>query len=176
MAQLDLSVDAVKEYERKRMDAHQAAALVRSGDLVWMPSSHQPPSILAALAACEDELRDVLTARGLFEAQTPAFAPAGEGDVEVANPLATTEPFMRRSLLPALLRRLEYNLARGNRDVRLFEIGTSFREAFWGLFLIVIIMGGIYGHPWISLSPLSVYWRPGAFTPTEAAAVAAMKA
>ncbi|GGL59408.1 TRAP transporter large permease [Wenxinia marina] len=56
------------------------------------------------------------------------------------------------------------------------EVWTSFREAFWGLFLIAIIMGGIYGHPWISLSPLYVYWSPGAFTPTEAAAVAAVYA
>jgi len=77
----------------------------------------------------EDELRAALVARGLFEAHTPAFAPPGEGDVEVANPLASTEPFMRRSLLPALLRRVEYNLARGNRDVRLFEIGTVFHRA-----------------------------------------------
>jgi phenylalanyl-tRNA synthetase beta chain len=77
----------------------------------------------------EDELRAALVARGLFEAHTPAFAPPGEGEVEVANPLAATEPFMRRSLLPALLRRLEYNLARGNRDVRLFELGTVFHRA-----------------------------------------------
>jgi phenylalanyl-tRNA synthetase beta chain len=76
----------------------------------------------------EDELRARLAARGLFEAQTPAFVPAGEGDVEVANPLATTEPFVRRALLPSLLRRVAYNLARGNRDVRLFELGTSFRR------------------------------------------------
>lgn len=77
----------------------------------------------------EDELRDALVTRGLMEAHTPAFAPAGEGDVEIANPVAATEPFMRRALLPSLLRRIEYNLARGNRDVRLFEIGTSFRKA-----------------------------------------------
>lgn len=80
----------------------------------------------------EDELRDALVGHGLFEAQTPAFVPTGEGDVEVANPLATTEPFMRRALLPSLLRRVEHNLARGNRDVRLFEIGTSFRKAASG--------------------------------------------
>ncbi|MDQ2092921.1 TRAP transporter large permease [Rhodalgimonas zhirmunskyi] len=41
------------------------------------------------------------------------------------------------------------------------EIFTSAREAGWGLFLIVIILGGIYG---------------GIFTPTEAAAVAAVYA
>ena len=39
------------------------------------------------------------------------------------------------------------------------EIFSAGKEAFWGLFLIIIILGGIYG---------------GVFTPTEAAAVAAM--
>jgi phenylalanyl-tRNA synthetase beta chain len=34
----------------------------------------------------EDELRAAMAARGFFEAHTPAFAPPGEGDVEVANP------------------------------------------------------------------------------------------
>ncbi len=77
----------------------------------------------------EERLRGALVARGLFETQTPAFVPAGEGDVEVSNPLATTEPFMRSALLPSLLRRVSYNLARGNRDVRFFELGTSFRKA-----------------------------------------------
>ena len=47
------------------------------------------------------------------------------------------------------------------------EIFASFREAFWGLMLIVIIMVGIYGIPGIT----------GAiFTPTEAAAVASVYA
>lgn len=77
----------------------------------------------------EDRIQTALVGQGLFETQTPAFAPSSEGDVEVANPLASTEPVMRRALLPSLLRRLEYNLARGNRDVRLFEVGTSFRKA-----------------------------------------------
>jgi len=81
------------------------------------------------LFGLEDDLRAALVGRGLLEAQTPAFAPRGEGDVEVANPLATTEPMMRRAILPSLLRRVEYNLARGTRDVRLFELGTSFRKA-----------------------------------------------
>jgi phenylalanyl-tRNA synthetase beta chain len=80
------------------------------------------------LFGLEDELRRALAARGLFEAHTPAFAPEGEGDVEVSNPLSVNERFMRRALLPALLRRVEHNFAQGNRDVRLFEIGTAFRK------------------------------------------------
>jgi C4-dicarboxylate transporter DctM subunit len=47
------------------------------------------------------------------------------------------------------------------------EVGDSFRDAFWGLMLIVVIMVGIYGIPGVT----------GAFfTPTEAAAVAAVYA
>jgi len=41
------------------------------------------------------------------------------------------------------------------------EVGASFADALWGLLLIVIILGGIYS---------------GKFTPTEAAAIAAMYA
>lgn len=54
------------------------------------------------------------------------------------------------------------------------EIFSSFKDALWGLLLIVIIMGGIYGHPWFSTE--GMIWKPGAFTPTEAAAVAAVYA
>jgi phenylalanyl-tRNA synthetase beta chain len=74
----------------------------------------------------EDDLRTEMTAWGLLEAQTPAFAPEGEGEVEVVNPISMEERWLRGSLLPALLRRVRYNLARGNRDVRLYELGTVF--------------------------------------------------
>jgi len=47
------------------------------------------------------------------------------------------------------------------------EIGRSFGGAFWGLMLIVIIMGGIYGIPGLTKA---------IFTPTEAAAVASIYA
>lgn len=57
------------------------------------------------------------------------------------------------------------------------EVWSSFRDALWGLLLIVIIMGGLYGHPWVQFGDGSlIYWKGGAFTPTEAAAVAAVYA
>jgi len=67
------------------------------------------------------------------------------------------------------------------------EVFRSGRDAIWGLFLMVIIMGGIYGHPWYGMHEVTdaeglrtmvsgAYWRSGAFTPTEAAAVAAIYA
>jgi acyl-CoA hydrolase len=77
MARLDLTVDPKSEYERKLMTAEQAAGLVESGDLVWIPSTHTPPAILAALSARESELRDVtirsvaLPNNGWFRADAP---------------------------------------------------------------------------------------------------------
>ena len=59
MARLDLTVDPKSEYERKLMTPEQAAGLVESGDLIWIPSTHVPPAILAVLATRESELRDV---------------------------------------------------------------------------------------------------------------------
>ena len=59
MPEVDLGVDVDATCAARTVDAAAAAALVESGDLVWMPSTHQPPAILAALAAREDELEDV---------------------------------------------------------------------------------------------------------------------
>ncbi|MEX0856373.1 MAG: phenylalanine--tRNA ligase subunit beta [Gemmatimonadota bacterium] len=81
------------------------------------------------LFALEDRLRDLLVGLGFLEAQTPAFAPAAEGEVALQNPISAEEGFLRTRLAPGLVRRVEYNLARGNRDVRLFELGTVFRTA-----------------------------------------------
>lgn len=77
-------------------------------------------------AQLESRLRDLLVARGFVEARTAAFAPEAEGDVALLLPLSSAESRLRRSLLPGLLKRLEYNLYRGVRDVRLFELGTAF--------------------------------------------------
>ncbi|MFI5314108.1 MAG: acetyl-CoA hydrolase/transferase family protein [Myxococcota bacterium] len=59
MAQQRLDVDPKLELDRKLMSAHEAAALVRSGDQLWIPSTHAPVSILAALAARGSEVRGV---------------------------------------------------------------------------------------------------------------------
>lgn len=80
------------------------------------------------LFGIEDRLRTLMVGRGFFEAQTPAFVPSSEGDVRVMNPVSREEDHLRRSLLPGLFRHVEHNWSRGVGDVRLFEIGTSFRR------------------------------------------------
>ena len=84
------------------------------------------------LFALEDRLRTVLSGEGLFEAANPAFAPTHEGEVELNNPISMEESRLRVSLVPGLLRNVEYNFARGVRDVRLFELGTVFHAAAAG--------------------------------------------
>ena len=69
---------------------------------------------------------------GFLEARTTGFVPESAGEVRVLNPLSAEEGFLRTSLVPGLLRRVEHNFAHGVRDVRLFEIGTAFRAGLDG--------------------------------------------
>lgn len=79
-----------------------------------------------ALFQLEERLRSLLAADGISEAQTPALGPARDGDVELLNPMSADESRLRRDRLPGLLGHVERNMARGVRDVRLFELGTAF--------------------------------------------------
>ena len=72
----------------------------------------------------------VASGTGLLEARTLPLGPADSPDaVAVLNPLSAEEAHLRSRLLPSLIRRVEYNWSQGQRDVRLFEVGTVFRKA-----------------------------------------------
>jgi phenylalanyl-tRNA synthetase beta chain len=72
-------------------------------------------------------VRDGLVASGLAETRPMPFTstPGGES-LRVRNPLADDEPFLRQSVLETLARRAEFNLARAQGDIRLFEVGNAF--------------------------------------------------
>ena len=58
------------------------------------------------------------------------MGPADEPDsVRLLNPLAADDAWLRRRLLPGLVRLVEANWANRVADVRLFEIGTAFAPA-----------------------------------------------
>jgi len=81
----------------------------------------------SSLEIVSRRVRDALVARGLLEARPLPFVKGADlGFVRVANPLSENEAHLRRELLDTLARRAEYNLARMQRDVRLFEIGSVF--------------------------------------------------
>src|SRR2546422_8937358 len=46
--------------------------------------------------------------------------------------MSAEEAYLRRRLVPGLVRRIEYNWANRNRDIRLFEVGTVFRRTAGG--------------------------------------------
>lgn len=74
-------------------------------------------------------VRDGLAALGLFEAQPLPLGPdEGEGSVRLLNPLSSEEAWLRQNLLPGLIRAVQINWSHQVRDVRLFEIGTVFRQ------------------------------------------------
>jgi phenylalanyl-tRNA synthetase beta chain len=71
-------------------------------------------------------VREALVGAGMIEVRPMPFVSGGEGFVRVSNPLAENEAFLRREILDTLARRAEYNLARMQGDLRLFEIGSVF--------------------------------------------------
>ncbi len=74
-------------------------------------------------------VREQLVRAGLLEARTlPLGPPDGPDAVPILNPMSAEEAYLRRRLLPGLVRRIEYNWANRNRDIRLFEVGTVFRK------------------------------------------------
>lgn len=78
-----------------------------------------------------ERVRDLLHGRGLLEARSSPLVSEQEADprepVELLHPLSDEERYLRGSLAATLLRRVEHNWSRGQRDVRLYEIGTAFR-------------------------------------------------
>ncbi len=89
---------------------------------------------------------DVLVGAGLCEGFTLPLVAPGEiaatglpldAVVEVENPLRTEESVLRTALLPGLLTALGTNVARGNTDAALFELGTVFGAPVLGTLLPV---------------------------------------
>ena len=83
----------------------------------------------APLSALEDRLRDFFVGAGLLETRSIPMAPEGAGTVELLRPLSAEESMLRSTLTHGLLRAAEVNLARGVRDIRLFELGTTFHDS-----------------------------------------------
>lgn len=79
-------------------------------------------------------IRQQLARGGLLEARTLPLGPADDAAaIVVQNPLSAEEAHLRSRMLPGLARRVEHNWRMGERDVRLFEVGTVFRPGTGGL-------------------------------------------
>ncbi|HEU5304640.1 MAG TPA: phenylalanine--tRNA ligase subunit beta, partial [Gemmatimonadales bacterium] len=84
----------------------------------------------ATIERIASEVRRGLVHQGLFEVSAlPTGPPDGAESVRLLNPLSSADGYLRRRLLPGLIRLVEGNWAHHVADVRLFEIGTVFTAA-----------------------------------------------
>jgi phenylalanyl-tRNA synthetase beta chain len=81
----------------------------------------------APIDAAVRAVRRGLVAEGLFEVSSlPLGSDDGDDSLRLVNPLSADDAWLRRRLLPGLVRLVEANWAKNVADVRLFEIGTAF--------------------------------------------------
>ena len=75
-------------------------------------------------------VRRGMVEQGLYEVSRLPLGPAdGDRSVRLLNPLSADDAWLRRRLLPGLVRLVEGNWANHVEDVRLFEIGTAWSAA-----------------------------------------------
>ena len=107
-----------------------------------LPAARQPARRLPH-AEAEDHLRERLLALGYQEAMSIPFVDEAHdalfrdegttggspGVARIANPLAEDASVLRSTGVATMVRALEWNLNRGQRDLRLFEIGRVYGTA-----------------------------------------------
>ena len=82
----------------------------------------EAPEEVAAAA-----VRRGMVEQGFYEVSRVPLGPAdGDRSIRLRNPLSAEDAWLRRRLLPGLVRLVEGNWANHVEDVRLFEIGTAF--------------------------------------------------
>jgi phenylalanyl-tRNA synthetase beta chain len=76
--------------------------------------------------AATTAVRRGMVDQGLYEVSRLPMGPRdGEDSVRLANPLSAEDAWLRRRLLPGLVRLVEANWANRVADIRLFEVGTT---------------------------------------------------
>ena len=106
--------------------------LVYNGFYEAINSSFMEPTILSSLKLSEDDFR-----ASIFE---------------LINPLGVSFSMMRTTLLPGLLKNVQFNIANGQSDIKLFELGKVYlkkeQEPAEHYFLTGILYGNISSQHW----------------------------
>jgi len=88
-------------------------------------------------AILKKKLRYIMKGLGYNEAITYSFVPvefpalcndAPETVINVKNPITDTMKVMRTNMLPSMLSAVKYNINRRNLDIKLFEIGRTYKK------------------------------------------------
>jgi len=100
----------------------------------------------------EDKLRDILIGSGFSEVMNYSFYSADdiekcglgvEGHYEVANPMNPDQQYMRRAMIPGLLKNIKLN--QNNFDeIKVFEIGRKYRDEKTALPKEITILNGMF--------------------------------
>jgi phenylalanyl-tRNA synthetase beta chain len=81
----------------------------------------------APIERVASSVRRGMAAQGFYEVVSLPMGPRDREDsVRLLNPLSAEDAYLRRRMLPGLVRLVERNWANHIADVRLFEIGTAF--------------------------------------------------
>jgi phenylalanyl-tRNA synthetase beta chain len=115
--------------------AEEVARTYGYSRLPRMTPSWPQPGRLTEVQRDRRRVKEVLAGLGATEAWTPTLlsdedqraAAVDPPYVEVTNPLAESERFLRASMVTGLLRALRFNADRRNPDLVLFEVGAVFR-------------------------------------------------
>ncbi len=100
------------------------------------------PPILPESYELKNNVRDQLASYGFYEVinysfvsseDLSLFGPSGRDNVKVLNPLSEDQSVLRDTLLPSLRRNLQYNVARKNEQVNIFELRPVFLPTGGGL-------------------------------------------
>jgi phenylalanyl-tRNA synthetase beta chain len=126
-----------------------------------LPKARISPVEKGKAREINDTTREILTEHGFFEVINYSFVSqstfnlAGKDRAEaisLLNPLSEEQTLLRGYLFPSLLETLKYNINRENRDIRIFEIGRTFkpdnRLPVEGEFIAGLIYGQRYGLSW----------------------------
>lgn len=135
---LDVTVPTFRADAEREVDVVEEVA--RHHGYSRIPRRRVFPTQVGKLSRLQRErrvLRAVLAGVGADEVWTPSllgpadheragFSQSASEMLELTNPLTPEESVLRRSLLPGMLRALEFNASRRQGKVRLFEIGKVF--------------------------------------------------
>ncbi len=122
---------------------------------------------------------DYLISRGFYETLNYSFSEPdllyklgyedGDSELEVItlkNPQSSNQSAMRTSLIPQLLQNLAYNLNRGEKNIKLFELGKTYHRqealSYEPYFLAGIVTGLNKEEHWQDkASPITLFWVKG---------------
>jgi phenylalanyl-tRNA synthetase beta chain len=119
-------------------DNFPATLPARSGHGSFLPREREERLLRSRLAATG--YSEVITFAFSEEATERKFRPETE-PVRLLNPMAEDESILRTSLVPSMLRTIEWNLNRGIRDLQLYELGKVYRKGSESRSLILAATG-----------------------------------